>query len=113
MSNDDVVVDLTNYKLDVREKKVRENLDKGCKVGALYLEKPLKEECPVLSGALQESISTRQDGEAEWSCKAGEEYAPYVIHGTSKQKANNFPARVLKSEKENVKKLIKETVLGE
>lgn len=113
MSNNDVIVDLTNYKLDVREKKVKQNLDKGCKVGALYLEKPLKEECPVKSGALQESISTKKDGEAEWSNKAGEEYAPYVIHGTYKQKANNFPARVLEKEKENVVKLIKETVIGE
>ena len=107
----EITVDLSRFKIDKRKQDIKKNLGKAVKTAALYLENPLKDECPVLSGTMMRSIDTRQDGEMEWLDVARVEYAPYVIYGTSRQDANNFPARVVKSEKDKVTDLIKETIM--
>ena len=111
LMGNEITVDLSRFKLDARKNNIKQNIDKAVKTGALYLEKPLKQECPVDTSTMMRSIGSRQDGEAEWLCVARVEYAPYVIYGTSRQDANNFPARVVKSEKDKVTSLIKETIM--
>lgn len=110
MSNE-ITVDLSHFKMNERKKNIKKNIDKACKTGALHLENPLKHECPVDTGTMMRSIGTKQEGEADWICVARVEYAPYVIYGTSKMDANNFPARVVKSEKDKVTDLILETIM--
>lgn len=121
MSNE-ITVDLSNFKLDKRKQDVKKNLNKAVKTGALYLENPMKKECPVQSGTMMRSIGTKSesgdgwfdtvgDEVATWEVVARVEYAPYVIYGTSKQEANNFPARVVKAEKTKVTDLIKNTIM--
>ena len=107
----EITVDLSNFKLDKRKQDIKKNLNKAVKTGALYLENPMKRECPVNTGTMMRSIGNKQDGEADWSVVARVEYAPYVIYGTSRQEANNFPARVVKAEKTKVTDLIKNTIM--
>lgn len=53
-----------------------------------------KEECPVRTGTLRDGHYHRLDN---LSAYVGNnvEYAPYVIYGTSKQSANNYPQRAI------------------
>lgn len=120
MANE-ITVDLSKFKLDKRKKNIKQNLNKATKTAALYLEKPLKQECPVDTGTMMRSIGTKSesgdgwfdsvgDEVTTWLCTCGVEYAPYVIYGTSKQDANNFPARVVKNEKDKVTDIIVSTI---
>ena len=60
----------------------------------LKAENGCKHQCPVDTGALMRGHShhiTQEEGQVRNRMN----YAVYVIHGTSKMKANNYPARVM------------------
>ena len=64
--------------------------------GTLEAEKRLKNECPVRTGELKRGHSSNIQ-KLEGTVSNNIEYARFVIHGTSKQSPNNYPARVVKS----------------
>lgn len=78
-------------------KKVSSEAFKKCLKGAvketaLEIEKICKKECPVDTGNLMRSHSTKlTDDGADIVNSSG--YATYVAFGTSKQSPNNYPAR--------------------
>lgn len=53
-------------------------------------------ECPVRTGNLRDSHSQESEG-MEGSIKNSAEYAKYVIYGTSRMAANNYPQRAWNS----------------
>ena len=64
--------------------------------GTLEAERRCKTECPVKTGELKRGHSSNIR-KLEGTVSNNVEYARFVIHGTSKQSPNNYPARVVKS----------------
>ena len=75
--------------LDEYQENVLERLQKDIEKAALTLEKDAKENCPVDTGRLRASITTKM-GKLEAEVGTNVEYAPSVEFGTSKQKAQPF-----------------------
>lgn len=99
-------LDLKNFKIKEMTRSTEQKQDKAVKSAALMLENPMKRECPVLTGNLERSIGTKQFGKADWGNTTNEEYAKYVIWGTSRQDANNFPERAVRQSKDKIKEML-------
>ena len=84
---------------DSFKKKTNHSLVKKCmtetiKKTTLKAETECKKEAPIKTGKLRRSHSNRMlADEGQVINRAG--YAVYVVHGTSRQKANNYPKRVM------------------
>jgi hypothetical protein len=68
-----------------------------------------REECPVDSGKLKESIRVEELPEGPAVAIGGDEidYAPYVLYGTSRQAPNNFVARALVKASRRIREAIR------
>ena len=100
-----IEIDLSRFNIDKDEKNVEEKIKQGITKVTLEAEKECKTECPVDTGNLMNSIAS-EIGEDEGLVKTDVEYAPYVIYGTSKMEANNFPERAMQTIEPQLKELM-------
>ena len=81
------------------EKKLGANWDNilGEIIGevALQTETECKKEAPVRTGSLMRGHSTKRNGPLEASIHNNMNYWTYVVYGTYKMAANNYPQRAL------------------
>ena len=84
------------------------NIQKGINKAAFMGERKAKQLCPVDTGMLRASITTKV-GELEASVGTNVEYAPFVEYGTSTQDAQPF---MTPAKKEAHKVLKKEMIKG-
>lgn len=99
-------LDLKDFKIKEMARSTEQKQDKAVKACALLLENPMKRECPVLTGELMRSIGVKQFGKADWADIARRDYAKWVIWGTSRQEANNFPERAVRQSKNKIKEML-------
>jgi HK97 gp10 family phage protein len=99
-------LDLKGFKIKEMARSTEQKQDKAVKACALLLENPLKRECPAITHNLERSIGTKQFGKADWGNTTNVEYAKYVIWGTSRQEANNFPERAVRQSKDKIKQML-------
>ena len=100
-----IEVDLSKFNISNDEKNVEEKIKQGITKLTLEAEKECKNECPVDTGNLMNSIAS-EISEDEGEVKTDVEYAPYVIYGTSKMEANDFPERAKQTIEPQVKELM-------
>lgn len=90
-----VEIDFTDsYKRKTNHKLIDQCVEQTIRKVTLKAEGNCKKESPVRTGKLMRSHSThiRKD-EGQVVNRAS--YAGYVVHGTSRMKANNYPSRVM------------------
>ena len=84
----------SSYTKKTNPENVKKAMSTTIKKTTLKAENGCKHNCPVDTGKLKRSHSTRimpDEGQVRNSAN----YAVYVVHGTSKMNANNYPARVM------------------
>ena len=92
-----VTIDFTNsYKKKTNPQVVKKAMQSTIRKTTLKAENGCKHQCPVDTGALMRGHSTHI-GADEGQVRNSMNYAKYVIHGTRRMKANNYPARVMNS----------------
>lgn len=99
-------LNLKDFKIKEMARSTEQKQDKAVKACALLLENPMKRECPVITRTLKRSIGTKQFGKADWGNITNVEYAKYVIWGTSRQEANNFPEKAVRQSKNKIKEML-------
>lgn len=85
----------SSYYKKTNSETLKKCIEETVKKVTLECENNCKKECPVDTGLLQKSHSTRLNGDTgEVANNCG--YAEFVVYGTYKMAPNNYPARVLK-----------------
>lgn len=85
-----------SFKKKVNHSAVQKAMQNTIRKTTLKAENGCKKECPVRTGKLMRSHSNHI-GANEGQVRNSAGYAVYVVHGTRRQKANNYPLRVMQN----------------
>ena len=115
----DIKVELKpEFKRKINHAAVRQAVANGIRNTTLHAEKKCKSIAPYKTGQLRRSHSSRLSPE-EGQVRNSANYATYVIHGTSRMPARNYPQKVCNeiassnyASKEIEKELRRKGVLG-
>lgn len=96
---------------DVFKNALPEQIAQALEAIGLVAEGYAKEECPVDTGRLRNSISHARDDNAAY-IGTNVEYAPYVELGTSRQKAQPYLRPAAENHTEEYKNIVKTALQG-
>ena len=93
-----------NFESLCKEEELIEAVMRGLKKTALRVETEAKQNCPVDTGALRQSIQTRQTGDTTIVVSPQKNYAGYVEFGTKNMEAQPYMGPAWDKHKEGLAK---------